>query len=161
MTSKRTLIGRVIRGGREFSLGTVLFHQRVGQLLGVNATDMKCLDVIAIDGSASPSALAQRTGLSTGATTAMIDRLERARLVERRPHPEDRRGTVVILSRKATRELPPLFASLSRAMEAATSTYSEAELETLVDFFDKAGALWTKEREKLKRRAAERARRAK
>lgn len=151
----------MIRGGREFSLGTVLFHQRVGQLLGVNATDMKCLDVIALDGSASPSALAQRTGLSTGATTAMIDRLERARLVERHPHPKDRRGTVVVLSRRATRELPSLFASLSRALEAVTSTYSETELRTLVDFFDKAGVLWTEEREKLKRRAAGRVKRAK
>jgi DNA-binding MarR family transcriptional regulator len=84
----------VIRGAREYSIGTVLFHQTVGQLLGVNVTEMKCLDIITLKGWASPTELAEHTGLSTGATTAMIGRLENAGLVPRRPHPRDRRGTI-------------------------------------------------------------------
>jgi DNA-binding MarR family transcriptional regulator len=147
---KQDLALRVIRGAREYSIGAVLFHQAVGQLLGVNVTDMKCLDIMMLKGSASPTDLAQHTGLSTGATTAMIDRLENARLVVRRPHPTDRRGTIVVLSKEAMRKLPAMFASLAVAMEALVSTYSEKELKVLADFFAKVGVLWKEEREKLR-----------
>ena len=142
---------QVVRGAREYSIGAVLFHQAVGQLLDLNVTDMKCLDIMTLKGPASPSELAQHTGLSTGATTAMIDRLENAGLVVRRPHPTDRRGTIVVLSRKAMRKLPAMFASLAKAMDALVSTYSEKELRVLADFFAKVGVLWKEEREKLQR----------
>ena len=148
---KQDLALQVTRGAREYSIGTVLFHQTVGQLLGVNVTDMKCLDIITLKGSASPMELAEHTGLSTGATTAMIDRLENAGLVVRRPHPTDRRGTIVVLSKEGTRKLPAMFASLAKAMDALVSTYSEKELKVLADFFAKVGVLWKEEREKLQR----------
>jgi DNA-binding MarR family transcriptional regulator len=147
---KQDLALRVIRGAREYSIGAVLFHQAVGHLLGVNVTDMKCLDIMMLKGSASPTDLAQHTGLSTGATTAMIDRLGNAGLVVRRPHPTDRRGTIVVLSKEAMRKLPAMFASLAVAMEALVSTYSEKELKVLADFFAKVGVLWKEEREKLR-----------
>src|SRR5215475_9667974 len=153
---KRDLATRVIGGCREYSIGAVLFHQAVGQLLGVNVTDMKCLDIMTLRGSASPSELAKYTGLSTGATTAMLDRLEMAKLIERRPHPTDRRSTIIVLSKKATRELPATFASLARGMEALVASYSEKELNVLADFFAKVGILWKEEREKLQGRNAQR-----
>lgn len=152
---KRDLVMRVIRGGREYSIGTVLFHQAVGQLLGVNVTDMKCLDLITLKGSASPSELADYTGLSTGATTAMIDRLEKAKLVERHPHPKDRRSTTVVLSKEAVRRLPALFESLANAMRELVSGYSKSDLEVLADFLSKVDLLWKAERKKLRERYAE------
>jgi DNA-binding MarR family transcriptional regulator len=152
--SKRDLATQVIRGGREYSIGTVLFHQAVGHLLGANVTDMKCLDMMILKGSASPTELAEHTGLSSGATTAMIDRLEKASLVERHPHPKDRRGTTLLLTKEAMRNLPPLFESLANAMEALVSGYSQKELTVLADFFAKAGLLWQEEREKLQRRCS-------
>jgi DNA-binding MarR family transcriptional regulator len=148
---KKDLALQVMSGAREYSIGTVLFHQTVGQLLGVNVTDMKCLDIITLNGSASPTELAEHTGLSTGATTAMIDRLETAGLVVRRPHPTDRRGTIVGLSKEGIRKVPAMFASLAKAMDALVSTYSENELRVLADFFAKVGVLWKEERKKLQR----------
>jgi DNA-binding MarR family transcriptional regulator len=148
----QSLAAKVIEGAREFSVGTVLFHQAAGRLLGVNVTDMKCLDIIVIKGSASPAELAAQTGLSSGATTAVIDRLERARLIQRRPHPTDRRGTLLVLTRLAMQRLPPLFESLANAMQALISGYSKGELAVLADFFAKSGLLWRVEREKLQRR---------
>jgi DNA-binding MarR family transcriptional regulator len=149
---RRNLAMQVIRGGRECNIGAVLFHQAVGQVLGVNVTDMKCLDIITLRGAASPSQLAEHTGLSTGATTAMLDRLEKAKLIERRPHPTDRRATLVVLSKEAMRKLPAMFESLAEAMERLVSSYSEKELTVLVDFFTKVDVLWKEEREKLQRR---------
>jgi DNA-binding MarR family transcriptional regulator len=113
---------------------------------------MKCLDIIALKGSANPSLLAKLTGLSTGSTTAMIDRLEKRGLIERRPNPEDRRGAMVVLTNGAAKKLPPLFESMAKAMEALVSSYSEKELDTLSDFFRKVTLLWKDEREQLQRR---------
>jgi DNA-binding MarR family transcriptional regulator len=79
----------------------------------------------------------------------MIDRLENAGLVVRRPHPTDRRGTIVVLSRKAMQKVPTMFASLAKAMDALVLAYSEKELRLLADFFAKAGVLWKEQREKL------------
>jgi len=154
---KRDMAAAVIRGAREYSIGVVLFHRLVGQLLGVNVTDTKCLDILTLRGSASPSELADHTGLSTGATTAMIDRLEKAALVERRPHPSDRRGTIVVPSKAAMRQLPAMFRSLTHAMEGLVLSYSEKELAVLADFFARVGVLWQEEREKLRTRSGERA----
>jgi len=149
---KRDSVMQVIRGAREYSIGTVLFHQAVGQLLGVNVTDMKCLDMMTMQGSTSPSELAEFTGLSSGATTAMIDRLEKIGLVERHPHPKDRRSTTLVLTKEAMRKLPLLFQSLANAMEALVSGYSQWELRVLGDFFFRAGLLWQEERKKLQGR---------
>ena len=64
--SKRDLVMQVIRSARGYSSGTVLFHQAVADLLGVNATDMKCLDMIALNGSASPTQLAEQRAYNGG-----------------------------------------------------------------------------------------------
>jgi DNA-binding MarR family transcriptional regulator len=147
--TRRDLAAQVVRGCREYSIGVVLFHQAVGQVLRVNVSDMKCLDVMTLKGTASPSELAKYTGLSTGATTAMIDRLEKAKLIERRPHLTDRRGTTLVLTKHAMQTLPAMFGSLANAMELLVLGYSERELKILADFFAKVGVLWREEREKL------------
>jgi DNA-binding MarR family transcriptional regulator len=143
------LVKQVILGARENSIGAVLFHQAVSQVLGINVTDVKCLDIMTMRGTASPSQLAELTGLTSGSTTAMIDRLEKRGLVERRPHPKDRRGTVIVLTKEAGRKLPPLFESLATAMQALVSSYSAKELAVLADFFGRIADLWQQERARL------------
>lgn len=147
---KEKLVNQVIAGARENSIGVVLFHQTVGRILGINVTDMKSLDIIAIRGFVNPSQLAEFTGLSTGSTTAMIDRLEKRGLIERRPNPGDRRGTIIVLTKAASKKLPLPFESMAKAMETLVSGYSEEELETLSEFFRKVTLLWRKELDKLR-----------
>ena len=53
--NKENLVKQVILGARKNSIGVVLFHQVVGRILDINVTDMKCLDIIALKGSANPS----------------------------------------------------------------------------------------------------------
>lgn len=155
--AKEKIVEHVILGVRENSIGAVLFHQAVGQVLGINVTDMKCLDIMTLKGSASPSQLAELTGLTSGSTTAMIDRLERKGLVERRPHPNDRRSTVIVLTRAAAGKLPPLFESLAAAMQAFVSSYSAKDLGVLLDFFTRIAELWQQERVHLQSRFGEEA----
>ena len=147
--SKNDLVKHFIQGARENNVGAVLFHQSVGQILGINVTDMKRLDIITVEGSTSPSRVAQLTGLTTGGVTAMIYRLEKQKLIQRKRNPGDRRGTILVLTNEASRKLPVLFESLASAMEAVTSRYSEKELELLSDYFARLGALWKVERAQL------------
>ncbi len=149
---KDDLVKQVNMGAREYGISTVLFRHAVGEILGVNVTDMECLALIFFKGLATPSELARYTGLTSGATTAMLDRLEQARLIERRPNPQDRRGTLIVLTNERTKELSSMFASGRDAIDRLTSSYSEKELELLSNYFRRLTTLWEEEREKLQQR---------
>lgn len=148
---KQERIDRVMSGARDFTLGTVLFHHAVGEIIGVNVTDMECLALIVYRRLATPTEIARYTGLTSGATTAMLDRLQRSGFIQRLPHPGDRRGTHIVLTKSAMRRLTALFGSLRRAGRRLVSTYTEAELDVLADFFAKILIVFTQERERLQK----------
>src|SRR5215467_8284105 len=152
--NKDDLKRQVILGAREYGFGSVLFRHVVGEMLGLNATDMECLGVIFFKGVTTPKALAQYTGLSSGATTAMLDRLEKSELIARRPNPKDRRSTHIVLVKETAEKFAPLFASLTEAQDQIVSSYSEQELELLADFFKRSVTMWEEEREKLLKQKA-------
>jgi DNA-binding MarR family transcriptional regulator len=124
-------------GAREYGINAVLYRHAVGTVLGLNVTDMDCLGVLFFRGLATPTELSHYTGLSSGATTAMLDRLERSGMIERRPNPRDRRGTLIFIVPEAAERVAPLFAS------------SKEELGVLSDFFSRSVAMWEEERRKL------------
>jgi DNA-binding MarR family transcriptional regulator len=148
-SSKQDLVERVNLVARGYGISTVLFRNLVGQRLGVNVTDMECLGLLFFQGIASPSELARYTGLTSGATTAMLDRLERAGLIQRRPNPQDRRGTLIVLLQSGAERVAPWFASVRQAQDELVSGYSEAELQVIADFFERSTAMWEQERQKL------------
>jgi DNA-binding MarR family transcriptional regulator len=152
ISSKKDLVKQVNIGAREYGISTVLFRHAVGEILGVNVTDMECLALIFFKGLATPSELAHYTGLTSGATTAMLDRLEKARLIERRPNPQDRRGTLIVLTNERTKEISAMFTSVREGIDGLTSSYSEKELDMISKYFQKLVILWEEEREKLQLR---------
>src|SRR5262249_43014336 len=72
---------------RQLSAATIMFHQAVADRLGMNVTDHKCADILERNGPMTAGELAERTGLTTGAITGVIDRLEKAGFVRRAEHP--------------------------------------------------------------------------
>jgi len=148
--SKNDYIKQVNLGMTEYGISTVLFRHAVGKRLGVNVTDMECLGLIFFKGLATPSELARYTCLTSGATTAMLDRLEKARLIERRPNPQDRRGTLIELTNERNREMDGLFAPAREAIEKLNARYSENELEIVGDYLSKLVNIWEQNREGLK-----------
>src|SRR5579862_3079248 len=82
-------------GFRQLSAATILFHQAVADRLGMNITDHKCADILARTGPITAGELARRTGLTTGAITGVIDRLEKAGFVRRVRDENDRRRVIV------------------------------------------------------------------
>src|SRR5579872_4079949 len=81
--------------GRQLSAYTLLFHQAVAEHLGLNVTDLKCLDLARSEARLTPSRLAEVTGLTTAAVTTILDRLEQAGFVRRERDPSDRRKILV------------------------------------------------------------------
>jgi DNA-binding MarR family transcriptional regulator len=151
--TKTELVDQVILGARQYGISNVLFRNLVGERLGVNVTDMECLGLLFHKGIASPSELARHTGLSSGATTAMLDRLEKSGLIARRPNPADRRGTLIALVESGAEKIGPWFSSVRQAQAKLISSYSEEELRVIAGFFEQSAKMWDEEREKLQKGA--------
>lgn len=147
--TKDELIDKVIMGARQYGISNVLFRNLIGEKLGVNVTDMECLGLLFTKGISTPSELGRYTGLSSGATTAMLDRLEKSGLIERHPNPDDRRGTLIVLVKSGSEKIGPWFSSVRRAQNELIASYSEEELRIIADFFEKFVKMWDEEREKL------------
>jgi DNA-binding MarR family transcriptional regulator len=120
---------------REISTETIMFHQAVADVLGLHITDHKCLDFIYRFGAMPAGKLAELTGLTTGAVTGIIDRLEEAGYVRRTNDPKDRRRTIVEPTRnkKLERKIEALFTPLHDRMHKLLSSYSDSELAFLLD----------------------------
>ena len=140
---------RALAAVREYGIRLTLFRNAVSEWAGVNVTDMECLRFLFLKGTATPTELSRQTGLTSGATTAMLDRLEKAGLIQRRPNPEDRRGTLVSPAESAAERAAGWFESARQAQDELMSGYSESELEIIADVFERFTTLWDHEREKL------------
>lgn len=120
--------------GRELSTAVVAFHEAVGSRLGVSAMDQRALGVIGARGPLSAGALAKEIGLTPGAVTGMVDRLERAGLVTRAPDPADRRRVVIQVADTGRAVFGEVFSGLSAAMAEMVSRYSPEEQAVIADY---------------------------
>ena len=121
---------------RELSTRTVIFHHLIGERLGLNPTDHKCLDVIIRTRTPmTASQLAEETGLSTGAITGVVDRLEKAGYVRRKRDQNDRRLVFIkVLTDRALVKLSPIFDPIKQASRNLYSKYSDEDLAIILDF---------------------------
>ncbi|KOG56267.1 transcriptional regulator [Streptomyces griseoflavus] len=113
------------------------FDREVARLLGVNETDLRCLELLLAAERATPGELGGRLGLTTGSVTAMIDRLEKRGYLARTPHPTDRRSTLVQVTpelQERARALMMPFVEDSAARVYAR--YDDEQLALVADFLD-------------------------
>ena len=138
---------------REMSTETIMFHQAVADELGLHITDHKCLDLVHRFGAMPAGRLAELTGLTTGAVTGIIDRLEEAGYVRRANDPKDRRRTIVEPTRnkKLERKIEAIFMPLHERMHKLLSSYSDNELAFLLDATTKFIEQTHEESKKLRR----------
>ena len=108
--------------------------QVVADFLGLNRTDTRCLDIIERLDGVSAGRLASEAGLSTGAVTTVLDRLERAGYARRVQDPGDRRRVLVELTPAARRELEELYAPLTDATMRQLEGYTTDEVSLVRDF---------------------------
>ena len=137
---KQALAGRLMLALRRSSAAGVLHGQTVARRVGVNSTDLECLDLILMSGPSTAGEIARHTGLTSGAVTGLIDRLERLGLVERTADPADRRKVLVRVREDRIGPIAALYTPLEKAMQALLASYSRDKLRTLTDFSERAGA---------------------
>jgi DNA-binding MarR family transcriptional regulator len=112
-----------------------LLGQVSAERIGINATDLNCLNLVALTGHMTAGDLAKATGLTTASITGVLDRLEEGGFVRRERDPHDRRRVIVNLSAgPGLRLIGPVFAPLVKAWRAAAADYSDDELRLLLDF---------------------------
>ena len=140
-------IDREIR--QSSALGTV-FSEAIAARLGISSSDLECLDLIATGRAETAGELAAATGLTTGAVTGIVDRLERAGLARRERDESDRRRIYVRLLAEGRRRVEPYYRSLAKSMADLLATYSDEEIALLLDFFTRSHAVMGSEIEKLK-----------
>jgi len=148
-TARKEKVEALLEAGRAVGTASVIFHEAVAARLGLGASEHKALDLLRVHGPMTAGELTERTGLTSGAITGIVDRLEEAGLAERVRSTEDRRKVIVrpILARDS--ELNRIFGSLRRAQEALFERYTDEELDLLVDFMRRTAELMREQTEKL------------
>lgn len=134
---REALLRRLAAAGPQVATNSILLHQTVADRFGLHVTDLRCLQRLAEQGVATAGELAAATGLTTGAVTRMIDRLERAGYVHRAHGKEDRRQVLIRPDEQRTAEIGGMYADLSSAWQALWHGYSDEQLRLFVEMFDR------------------------
>src|SRR3954463_15776274 len=106
----------------------VIFGQAVAERAGISSSDLECLDFLNLEGRVTAGRLAELTGLTTGAITGVVDRLERAGYVRRERDESDRRKVFIAIVPENVAKVGRFYEHLQRGMLELWETYSDAEL---------------------------------
>lgn len=143
------LLRLVDQASQRLGTRSTLFTAVVAAKLGINATDFECLDLLGRIGPLTAGQLAEHTGLSTGAITGVVDRLERAGYAERARDAHDRRKVIVKTVPQRMEMVAPLFASLAAAIAELNGRYSDGELALIHDYATRSAAILEQEAARL------------
>jgi DNA-binding MarR family transcriptional regulator len=124
---------QVLEQFREMTGQSIVLSAAIARHAGISPADLEVLGAIEQRGPLTAGELARLTGLSAAAVTGLIDRLERARVAERRPDPADRRRVLVAVAQGAER-IAELYGSLERDARRVLDGRSARELKTISAF---------------------------
>ncbi|MGW2249270.1 MarR family winged helix-turn-helix transcriptional regulator [Kitasatospora sp. NPDC001660] len=110
------------------------FDEAAAAVLGVNRTDLRCLELLMQQESYGPGQLSQALGLTTGSVTTMLDRLERLGYLTRSADPSDRRKVAVRITEQAQQKAWELYGPFALEGGEALKAYSKEELALLAGF---------------------------
>ncbi len=145
--TRRELLSKLWDLGRTMSTQTVFLHQAIAQSVGLNATDTKCIELILREPERSVTAgwLSNMTGLTTGAITHIIDRLEKRQFIERVRDPQDRRKVLIRVRPETLKPLVPKYESVGNAYISMVEQYSNEELQLICNYLEKTAELSKRE----------------
>jgi DNA-binding MarR family transcriptional regulator len=134
--SKKNRIAAVLEQLQIISTQAIMRSQLTASKLGLNSTDLETIEILSRFGKSTAGKLAAETGLTTGAVTGVIDRLEKAGYAKREPDPNDRRKVLVSLNQEmVAKKIIPFYQSLSDSIERnLLSKYTLKELELIHAF---------------------------
>ena len=135
--TRAELIARLQADVAETVADGVALQEALSDRLGLTVSDLRAITLLMRKGTASTSELADAAGLTSGAATRMVDRLERANWVERFMDARDRRRVLVVMKKTRRGEIGELYAEMSHSWISALADKSEEELETVLEIFDR------------------------
>ncbi|HEY7805774.1 MAG TPA: MarR family transcriptional regulator [Croceibacterium sp.] len=132
--------------GREFATAVIVFHEALAKKAGLTTAESRCVGILLHCEVATAGELARATGLTTGAITGIVDRLQKAGWVRREDNPTDRRSVLVRLLPNANAKavLLPGYARLREAMAALMGEFTPQELIVIERYLQ--GAIGTLQR---------------
>ncbi|MEV4240233.1 MarR family winged helix-turn-helix transcriptional regulator [Nocardia sp. NPDC050408] len=116
--------------------------------LGVNRTDLRCLEIL-WHGESTPGALAAELGLTSGSVTTMLDRLAKLDYVVRHPEPGDRRKVVIRITDTAMAKVMRIYGPIAEEGAGEVSRYSAAELRLVLDYLRRSRELQQRHRSRI------------
>ena len=149
------ILGEFTRELRQFTGLSASFFRAAAARIGIAATDMQVMDILDLIGEASAGQLADLTGLTTGAITRILNRLEEAGLVRRGRDPNDGRKVIVRLARgkDEIRKVRSILDSVGKAWDEVASRYDDEQIAFLLEFLKHSNALSRKELVQLQQEA--------
>lgn len=127
---------------RKYSDASILMHEAIARKAGLSGTDHKYLGFLMQHGAMTAGELARLTGLTTGAVTGVIDRLEKKKLAKREYDSDDRRKVVIVPNtQNALKLLGPVFEELQSRTARLMATFSEKEIKVIEKYFLSASEL--------------------
>jgi DNA-binding MarR family transcriptional regulator len=131
-------VGRLLR---RYSTALVLLHHAVAERLGLGPTDHKCLDLLRERGAMSGSDLAAITGLTSGAITGVVARLERAGYLRREADSVDKRKQVLYASAERMPDIHAIFDPIRRDAAALLETFDAGARTAITEFLERSAEL--------------------
>jgi DNA-binding MarR family transcriptional regulator len=148
---KSELIDELVREFRTSGNLDDAFDNLAARRLGVNETDLHCLNIIENAGGITAGGLAVEAGLTTGAVTGVIDRLERAGFARRVPDPGDRRRVKVEVTAKFYARAEKIWGPLRADWESALSgRFTGEQLKAAIEFLRATNQVGRKHLDRLR-----------
>jgi DNA-binding MarR family transcriptional regulator len=123
---------------RAYQTGVDNFDQAMADHIGINRTDARCIDLIDQAGGMTAGELAKAAGLTTGAVTAVIDRLEAAGIAQRVPDPNDRRRVRIESTPELARHTEALIGPMVQESQALIDDLTDREIARFTEFMNRA-----------------------
>ena len=150
-------VGRLVEALRGLQLASDLMDQAFADFVGINRTDLRCMDIVDQNGRMTAGELAREAGLTTGAVTALVDRMEAAGLLVRSYDPKDRRKVWVELTADAQKLGEEVYGPLGRTGQMHLDSLSDEQVFTIIGFLEVSRRITMENVEAIRGRTATKA----
>lgn len=135
MAKKNDLIQDVAEAGAELGRATIFFHEAMAEKFNLNSTDMKCMRfILKSDKPILAGDLAKHTGLTTGAVTGILDRLEKEKMISRFRDKADKRKVLVQASKDMAKKLSATYLPFSKLVSKVIQEFTDEELQIILRY---------------------------
>ncbi|MFF6914490.1 MarR family transcriptional regulator [Streptomyces sp. NPDC012466] len=150
--TRAEIVAAVNVAARRHHAAYTLFNQAMAERLGLHPTDLQCVSLLGLESRPRTTGeIAELTGLTSGSASRLVDRLERAGLVERQPDPGDRRKMLVSLTAPRSPEVEAAWEAPGRAFAQALDDFTDEELTVIERYLQRITAVGSEQTERMHR----------